>query len=60
MCFYKEICKYYKPHCIQEYCWRANYLNGMLDDKIKNLIKEGKLEIVLKSKSKNLNNLLDT
>ena len=49
-CFYKEICKYYKPHCIQESCWRAKYLNGIINEKIKNLIKEGKLEKIIRKK----------
>ncbi len=47
VCKYKNICTFYKKPCIEMSCWRSKYLNGMLDSKIVDLIKSGRLEIIL-------------
>jgi len=46
-CSYKTICEYYKPHCVEKYCWRAKYVNGMFKEEFKKFLKEGRLEKIL-------------
>lgn len=46
-CLYKNICTYYLSHCNEDSCWRAKYVNGMVTEEFKELLREGKLEELL-------------
>ena len=43
-CSYKIICSYYESNCVEESCWRAKYINGMMKESFIDLLKGGELE----------------
>ena len=49
-CEYSSICKFYTNDCYEEYCYRKFYFEGMINDLVKDLIKENKLEKILNGK----------
>ena len=51
-CVYKNICKFYEKNCVRQTCYRASYLNGMLDEKVKESIEKGNLEIIITKNDK--------
>ena len=56
-CEYRYLCRFYDEECNKEQCYRKVYFDGVINERVKNLIKENKLEKIINLELSNKNNI---